>query len=235
MPLDIVELVVIFVFLGLSSIFCYRKKLLDAEGVFIANAVGLAAITYGPNPMVDFFTVVAFFIIGQIASNYPKKKHGQRTASNVLGNSLPALVALILIIFYPKHQVLLEFAFFGAISAALADTLSSEVGYYSKSNPVLITSLKKVEKGTDGGITKLGEFAALIGGIVIATIYFWVYNNLWLGLILVFAGILGSNVDSIFGAVFERKKVLNKTHVNIIGSTAGAISCVVLALLTGLI
>ena len=174
---DPFELFLILLFLAVFSIFSYKKRLLDFEGVLIGNAVGLAAITYGPNPLVDFGIVVVFFVLGEIASNYPRKKHEQRNIWNVIGNSLPSLAVLVAIIFFPQKPFLIELGFFGAISAALADTLSSEVGYYSKSDPVMITTLKKVPRGTDGGITMLGEFAALLGGVVIALIHFFVYQN----------------------------------------------------------
>ncbi|VVB74181.1 Uncharacterised protein [uncultured archaeon] len=218
-------------FLAAFSLLSYKKKLLDYEGVLVGNAVGLAAITYGPNPLVDFFVVVVFFVLGEIASNYPRKKHGQRNIWNVLGNSLPALLMLILIVFFPSNYLLLELCFFGAISAALADTLSSEVGYYSKSSPVMITTFKKVPRGTDGGVTLLGEAAALFGGLVIALIYFFVYQNIFSALAILAAGIIGSNVDSVFGGVFETKGKLDKTQVNLIGSLSGAVFCFLLGVL----
>lgn len=228
---DPIELALILVFLAFFSILSYKKKLLDFEGIFIGNAVGLAAITYGPNPLVDFFAVVVFFVIGEIASNYPKRKHEKRNIWNVLGNSLPALAMLILIIAFPEHSYLLEIAFFGAISAALADTLSSEIGYYSKKQPVMITTFKKAPKGIDGGITLLGEAAALFGGLIIGVIYFFVYQNIVATALVIIAGLVGSNVDSLFGAVFQTRKMLDNTQVNLIGSTAGAIFCILLGLL----
>lgn len=228
---DPLQLFLILIFLAAFSILSYRKKLLDFEGVLIGNAVGLAAITYGPNPIVDFGIVVIFFIIGEIASNFPRKKHEQRNIWNVIGNSLPSLIVLTSIIFFPQYSFIIELGFFGAISAALADTLSSEVGYYSKQQPIMITTLKSVPRGTDGGVTLLGEIAALFGGTVIALVYLFVYNNIPATIIILLAGLVGSNVDSFFGAVFETKKLLNNTQVNMLGSAAGAIFCILLGLL----
>jgi uncharacterized protein (TIGR00297 family) len=237
---DPIELALILAFLAIFSILSYKKKLLNFEGIFIGNAVGLAAITYGPNPLVDFFAVVAFFVIGEIASNYPKKKHEERNIWNVLGNSLPALAMLILIIAFPNHSFVLELAFFGAISAALADTLSSEVGYYSKKQPIMITTFKKVAKGTDGGITRRGTLASLFGGIVIGIIYFFAlftgatlpfYKIVLYSIIVILSGPFGSVIDSVFGGVFETKGKLDKTQVNLIGSLSGAIFCILLGLL----
>ncbi len=239
--MDIIELVIVLIFLILFSIISYKKKLLDFEGILIANAVGLAAITYGPNPLLDFSAVVVFFLVGELASNYPKKKHEKRGIWNVVGNSLPALIALSMILVYPEYAFIFELAFFGAISAALADTLSSEIGYYSKSKPRLITSLKQVPAGTDGGITLVGELAGLLGGLIIAGIYFYFFQNilvlftfeynLIIALIIVLAGLVGTNVDSLFGALFETKKLLDNTQVNLIGSSAGAIFAFIIGLI----
>ncbi len=227
----IFELVIVLLFLLIFSVLSYKKKLLNLEGVLIANAVGLAAITYGPTPLIDFLAVVLFFVVGEIASNYPKKKHSERGIWNVVGNSLSALAILSLVVIYPEHALVFEIGFFGAIAAALADTLSSEVGYYSKSKPIMITTLEKVPRGTDGGITLLGEIAGLIGGILIAIVYFLINPSLIIFFAIIIAGFIGTNIDSLFGAVFETKKVLNNTHVNLVCGLAGALFAFLVGLL----
>ena len=226
-----IELALVLFFLIFFSIISHKKKLLNFEGILIADVVGLAAITYGPDPLLCFFAVVVFFVIGEIASNYPRKKHEERNIWNVIGNSLPALIVLSLIVPYPEYAIILQLGFFGAISAALADTLSSEIGYYSKRTPRLITTLKKVPRGTDGGVTRLGELAGLLGSIIIASLYFIFFPNIAHFFILIGAGMVGTNIDSFFGAKFEIKKILNNTHVNMIGSSAGAIFALILIML----
>ena len=229
--MGIIELILLLLFLLFFSYFSYKKKLLNFEGILIGNAVGLAAITYGPNPTLCFLAVVLFFVIGEIASNYSKKKHETRNIWNVVGNSLPALAILSLVAIYPEHSIIFQIGFFGAISAALSDTLSSEIGYYSSKKPRLITTFKKVVRGTDGGVTRLGEVAGLCGALIIALLYFVVYQNIFAFIIIVLAGLVGTNADSLFGALFEIKKILNNTHVNLLGSSAGAIFALLLALL----
>jgi len=226
-----IELALILFFLIAFSIISYKKKLLNFEGILIADVVGLAAITYAPDPLLCFFAVVVFFVLGEIASNYPRKKHSERNIWNVIGNSLPALVVLSLIVPYPEYGLIFQLGFFGAVSAALADTLSSEIGYYSKKQPWLISTFKRVPRGTDGGVTRLGELAGLLGGLTIGLLYLIFFQNYIHFVIIVLAGVIGTNVDSIAGAIFETKKVLNNTHVNLIGSSAGAIFALLMALL----
>jgi len=61
-----IEIAIVFLFLGIFSIVSYKKHLLDLDGIIIADAVGVASITWGPNPAFNFFTVLLFFFIGQI-------------------------------------------------------------------------------------------------------------------------------------------------------------------------
>lgn len=52
-------------------------------------------------------------------------------------------------------------------STNLADTLASELGVLSNSEPLLLTSLKKVPRGTNGGVSLLGMgFSAVGGGVI---------------------------------------------------------------------
>ena len=229
------DLLIVFALLVIFSLVSYYKKLLDFEGILVGNVVGLAAISYAPKPVFAFFTVLVFFIVAEIASNFPIKKHETRNISNVVGNSLPALASIILIVAYPEYAYFLELAFFGAMAAALADTLSHEIGYYSKNKTVLITTFETVERGTDGGITVLGEAAAFFGGLAIAVVYYLAYQNIIVAIVIVLAGFVGSNVDSLAGAILERKKLLNNAQVNLIGSSSGAIFAAIIVLILGML
>ncbi|KAL1839339.1 hypothetical protein VTJ49DRAFT_1635 [Mycothermus thermophilus] len=107
-----------------------------------------------------------------------------------------------------------------------ADTFSSELGILSKSEPRLITSptLRKVPRGTNGGVTLTGLAAGLLGSMIIVTTSMlflpfcteatvgrvgggapWSTEQrrvLMLGLTL--WGLLGSIVDSVLGGLFQR-------------------------------
>src|SRR5450756_738248 len=87
---------------------------------------------------------------------------------NVFGNGLVALVCAIA--FGITGNVLLIAAYVGAIATATGDTLASEIGQTYRKLPRLITDLKVVPTGADGGITTLGEVSALAGAGAIAII-----------------------------------------------------------------
>lgn len=111
-------------------------------------------------------------------------------------------------------------------AAVAADTFSSELGILSKSEPRLITSLtlRKVPRGTNGGVTLLGLGAGLLGSMIIVTtavLFLPMCNESTMGQpgggvpwlmsqrrefmgALVVWGALGSVLDSILGALFQR-------------------------------
>jgi uncharacterized protein (TIGR00297 family) len=203
------------------SILSYKKKSLDFQGVLAANFLGIVVFLLGG--IESFACLVVFFAAADIATRLGKKRKNNfetRGIGNIIGNGLPAFICL-----FGGFQ----FAFFGAISAAFADTLSSEIGMLSKKKPVLITTMKPVEKGIDGGVTLLGYLAALTAGIIIATTYFAFTQNIARAIIIILAGLFGTTIDSFAGASLERRKILGNNAVNFIGSGAGALLAILLS------
>jgi uncharacterized protein (TIGR00297 family) len=105
----------------------------------------------------------------------------------------------------------------------MADTLSSEVGGLYD-GPRLVTTLRRVEPGTDGAITPQGELAGLVGAGIIAGIAALFFD---LGplpaLAIVGAGFVGMTVDSLLGATLEGETLDNQA-VNFLATLAGAVA-----------
>ena len=116
-----------------------------------------------------------------------------------------------------------------ALAEAAADTVSSEIGQVLGGEPRLITTLRRVEKGADGGITLWGTLAGLLAALIVAAVGFWAmrggqnFLGYWVSICLCTSGgVFGLLFDSFLGATLERKRWLNNDAVNFL-STLSAI------------
>ncbi len=210
------EYVVLIVVLGLVI---YLKKALDLFGSIFMIVMGIIIIfSAGANWLMLIFL---FLILGLLATKYKhgyKKEigvyEGTRTLKNVISNGIVAFVMAA----FGNYG-----GFIGSIATATADTLASEVGVVKQ--PRLITTLKKVPPGTDGGISLVGTAAGIIGaGIIgVAAYLLGIYPDPFVTLkISLVAGTVGCFVDSILGAVLERRDYISNEYVNLIATITGA-------------
>lgn len=193
------EYVVLLVIIGLIT---YVRKALDLLGSIFMIIMGVIIIfAAGVNWLLLIFL---FLILGVAFTRY---KHdykreigiyeGTRTIKNVVSNGIVAFVMAA----FGNYA-----GFIGSIATATADTMASEIGVAT--TPRLITNLKKVPPGTDGGISVLGTFAGIMGAglIGLAAYILGVYPDLVKTMeIAIIAGTVGCFVDSILGAVLESK------------------------------
>ena len=119
---------------------------------------------------------------------------------------------------------LFAFAFLGSVATATGDTLASEIGETARSKPKMITNLRSVEPGVDGGVTLLGEAASLFGalftgGLAIAT------GMAGCGgfAAALLGGFLGTNFDSLLGATLQSRGLLSNNGVNLFATLFGAL------------
>jgi len=194
-----------------------------------------------------FATLISFYAIGGLASKYrfdekasrgvAQENEGARGTGNVLANSAVALAALVGYAGTAHVGVpgaLFALAFAGATATAMADTLSSEIGGLYD-GPRLITTLRRVEPGTDGAVTWQGELAGIAGAALVAAL-----AGLWMpiggavlgGALVVLAGLAGMTVDSLLGALIEGDRVGNQA-VNFLATLSGAAVAVVAAVALG--
>jgi uncharacterized protein (TIGR00297 family) len=195
----------------------YWKKLLRPRAIIIGLGACLYVAYFGG--LGSFFSIVVFFLVGEfvtrnIRNKYHHKPHGLRSTVNIVGNIGPALIALTI------NPVAFNVMFFASLSAAFADTLSSEVGVLSKEKPLLITTLKPAQAGEDGAVSLLGFVAAAFGGIVFGLLAFWITHSLKWAALITLAGIVGTIFDSILGATLQRKGYLDNNTTNFVSSFA---------------
>jgi len=157
-------------------------------------------------------------------------RHG-RSASQVAANLGAAALASIPLtaaqLFSPSSQTSL--AAIAAIGAALAeataDTLSSELGQVFGGEPRLLTTMRRVPAGTDGGVTLAGTAAGCIGAALVTAIAAVTLSlDAKLATVIFSCGILGLFADSLLGAVFERRGWLNNDAVNFLSTVIAAVT-----------
>ncbi|WP_200530686.1 DUF92 domain-containing protein [Halorubrum sp. LN27] len=194
-----------------------------------------------------FATLISFYAIGGLASKYrfdekadrgvAQENEGARGTGNVLANSAVALVAVVGYAATAHVGVpgaLFGFAFAGATATAMADTLSSEIGGLFD-GPRLVTTLRRVEPGTDGAVTWQGELAGLAGALLVAglaAVGMPVGDAVAGGGIVVLAGVAGMTVDSLLGALIEGERIGNQA-VNFLATLSGATVAVAAAVALG--
>jgi len=148
-------------------------------------------------------------------------KHG-RAAAQVAANLGVAALAGTLI--YLDGQILALTVLLAALAEAGADTLASELGQALPATPRLITNLKPVPPGTDGGITLAGTALGSLGAFVIAAAGVAAMplpgRAIW---IATGAGIAGLLFDSLLGATLERAGWLNNDAVNFLSTVFVAV------------
>lgn len=236
----------VLVGLGVSVFFGYAAYALETasiQGMLTGVLLAFLAVVLGGYGW--FALLITFFGIGGLSAKfrYERKRErgiaedneGARGSGNVLANAAVALVA-VLAFAASEHvgvpPVLFLFAFAGSVATAMADTLSSEIGGLYD-GPRLVTTLERVEPGTDGAVTWQGELAGLAGAGVIAGIAAVSFD---LGpvetLVVVASGALGMTADSILGATLEGRALGNQS-VNLLATLCGAVAGGLLAVAVG--
>ncbi|PSP70420.1 DUF92 domain-containing protein [Halobacteriales archaeon QH_9_66_26] len=258
--------------LAVTAGFGYLAYALDTAsipGMLTGVLSGLLMIVLGGFGW--FALLIAFFAGGGLATKfgYDRKCQrgiaeddgGARGSGNVLANAAVALGAVLGYAAAPLVPVggeLFRFVFAGSIAAAMADTLSSEIGGLYDT-PRLITTLEPVPPGTDGGVTWQGVLAGLGGAVVVAGLAVLVFDVTPAGAaIIAAAGVAGMVVDSLLGALFEDRRLdsllpgsddatgidrrsgslgnleFDNRTVNFLATLAAALVCAALAVSVGL-
>ena len=110
-----------------------------------------------------------------------------------------------------------------ALAEAAADTISSELGQLLSGHPRMITTLRRVEPGTDGAISVGGTAAGIIAAGAVAAAGSWALGgSARLFAVSWTAGVLGLFFDSLLGATIELRGWINNDAVNFLSTASAA-------------
>ena len=208
-----VMVLVYFALTLLILLAAFYLRSVGPSGLHTATLVGSALYFFGG--WLSYGALILFFLAGSFVSRMGKQKKtqayilhqrgGPRGAVQVLANAGPGLI--LAAGYHFSGQELFLLAVLAGFSAAAADTFSSEIGMLSKTQPVSILTLRRVERGLSGGVTPLGLCGGGLGALVIAMLALPFFG--WGGVAVVFlCGVLGSVLDSVMGAALQAKYLL---------------------------
>jgi len=156
----------------LIYIFC-RIPLMTKSGWVSAGILG--TILWGCLSWQGWISVVIYLLFGSLvtkigfkfkkARGIAEKRGGRRGPENVWGSAATGLFLAIMTKFNAANVVMFKVGFAASFAAKLADTFGSEIGKRFGKDTYLITSFKKVERGTEGGISLEGTLASVFGSI----------------------------------------------------------------------
>jgi len=243
------------------TIFCtvmaaatYYRKIFDFSGAACGFVVGMVIGICGN---VLWLLLLLVFLITSFAATkfrfdwkksqgFQEGAKGERTWRNVAANgAIPTAIAFLSFLaeangsagdFFTKD--IASFLFVSAIAVAASDTAASEIGIIDP-RVYMITTFKRVPRGTDGGMSLTGTFAAFIAAAYSSAISYmvfaWLDNDLLHGpstlFIPMLCGFLGCQIDSLIGATWEQKKKIGKLGNNFLSIALGTLIALVLALI----
>ena len=212
------------------SLLSFRLHLLTFSGS-IAAAV-LATLIFGFGSFKWGIPLFSFFLFSSILSNTRKKrnpivdehfeKSSTRDHRQVLANGGLGGILILLFVINPKEIYYILYV--SALAAVCADTWATEIGTFVKAKTYNIINWTPVDQGISGGISLIGTLGAVAGSTFLTLSALpWLYNfPVSLIILIILAGIIGSLIDSVFGATIQvqyRCSICNiqtekKTHCN---------------------
>ncbi|HET6256770.1 MAG TPA: DUF92 domain-containing protein [Puia sp.] len=228
---------IVLVILLAGLLFSIGRRKLTVPAALTGAVVGW--VVYAGGGLTGLTMMTVFFILGTAATSWKKdrkleiRSHAAhqttRTTAQVLANAGVAGIAAGLNLLLKDKLALLQIMMAGCFASAAADTLSSELGMVYGWRFFNIMTGRPDRKGLDGVVSLEGMLIGTAAAAIIALVYVIFQGwNVRTFLIIVFAGTFGNWVDSVLGAIFERKGRLSNNMVNFFNTLAAA-------LLTGLL
>ncbi|MGK7344698.1 MAG: DUF92 domain-containing protein [Candidatus Nitrospinota bacterium M3_3B_026] len=208
--------------LGLAA---WAHGKIDGRGLAAGAALGTVIYTSAGTPG---FLMLFFFVAGAVvATSHSAEKRGlpedhtRRGAANVLANTGPA-AGFALLSLFADDPLVFNIGFCGALSAALADTVSSELGTVYGPRPVDIVTRVQAKVGADGAVSLAGSLLGLAaaGFMALAAATAGLVPMAGAGAVMA-GGVAGFMFDSYLGSAFENRGAMSADAVNAWGAFGG--------------
>ncbi len=220
-------------------IFLFRKIPIMTKSGWISAGV-LGTLLWGCLNWQGWMSVILYLFFGSLVTKLgfdyknrigiAEKRGGRRGPENVWGSASTGLFLAVLIKLNFTNIILLKIGFAASFAAKLADTFGSEIGKRYGNNTFLITTLTKVNRGTEGAISLEGTIASLIGSLLMTYVMFF------LGIIISdkqiyvvsISGFVATLFESYIGAKYQDKFKLSNETVNAIQTSIASLIAIII-------
>lgn len=228
---DLFRLGGVVLLLGAGMGYSARAGKLTPAAVWTGGGLGL--LIFLGSGFAGLALLALFFGLGTAASGWrvadkrrlglAEENRGRRTAGQVVANAGVAGLLGLLAWQLPAHAPLACLMLAGGFAAATADTLASELGNVYGRRYYNILTLRSDARGLNGVVSLEGTALGLAGTAALAAVYClgfgWGPAFSW----LLVAGTAGNLMDSVLGAMLERRGYLSNNAVNFLNTLTGAL------------
>ena len=216
-----------------------RLPLLTRAGWVHAGILG--TVLWGCLGWTGWVAVVFYLALGSAVTKLGFKQKqerglaeargGQRSPANVWGSAATGAGLALLIGAGLEPKLWLTLGFAASFAAKLADTFGSEIGKRWGSTPRLITTLRRVEPGTEGAISLEGTLASAAGSLVMSLVM-WALVLVPSGRLMLLVAVVGfvaTLAESVLGAIAQQRlSWMSNELVNALQTTLAALLIILL-------
>ena len=216
-----------------------RLPLLTRAGWVHAGILG--TVLWGCLGWTGWVAVVVYLALGSAVTKlgFEQKQErglaeargGQRSPANVWGSAATGAGLALLIGAGLEPKLWLTLGFAASFAAKLADTFGSEIGKRWGSTPRLITTLRRVEPGTEGAISLEGTLASAAGSLVMSLVM-WALVLVPSGSLMLLVAVIGfvaTLAESVLGAIAQQRlSWMSNELVNALQTTLAALLIILL-------
>ena len=220
------------------------RRGLDTSG--IANAFVLGSGVYAAFGCRGYAVMCVYFVVGTAVTKLKLRqkqregtaeaKGGMRGWRSVWGSGIAAMICAVATVALPRAVCVA--GFLASMASKLGDTTSSEVGKAYGKTTYLITTMRRVERGTEGAVSLEGTLAGIVAaaGVVCIGAALDLVPILPTVPVCVLAATIANLFESYLGATIQGKEgvawmtndVVNMIQVTIAAIIAATISFILL-------
>jgi len=211
-----------------------QQKILTQAGLFHAFLLGTGL--WGTLNWQGWCVCVSYLVFGvavtkvrmkeKEALGIAEKRGGARGPENLWGSAATGLMCAVGAWLVPSSSELLKIGYVSSLATKLSDTCGSEIGKAFGKTTYLITTLKRVPKGTEGAVSLEGTLAGIVGSfcMVASGIFFeQIAASPKAIASCVIAAFVATTAESFIGATFQDNvSWLTNELVNFINTLIGA-------------